>query len=190
MDELSSAEMALTALQSVVHLIGDDDLHRPTPCHDFDVAALADHLVETVIRLGESAGAHLACAADATVERRILQATRPVLTAWRSRGVAGEVEFSGLALPARLALGVLSLELVVHGWDFAVALRRPLPVSAAHAEFVLAMARETIAEESRDIGRFGQPVSVADDALAIDRLVAFTGRAPGCASASLRPSTA
>ena len=190
MDELSSAEKALTALQSVVHLIGDDDLHRPTPCHDFDVAALADHLVETVIRLGESAGAHLACAADATVERRILQATRPVLAAWRSRGVAGEVEFSGLALPARLALGVLSLELVVHGWDFAVALRRPLPVSGAHAEFVLAMARETIAEESRDIGRFGQPVSVADDALAIDRLVAFTGRSPGCASASLRPSTA
>jgi hypothetical protein len=55
-DEFTSAERALTANHAVVQTIGDDDLNRRTPCRDFDVAALADHLIDTISRLGTAAG--------------------------------------------------------------------------------------------------------------------------------------
>ncbi len=38
MDEFTSAEKALVAVHHVVQAIGHDDLHRLTPCPDFDVA--------------------------------------------------------------------------------------------------------------------------------------------------------
>jgi uncharacterized protein (TIGR03086 family) len=180
MDELSSAQTALTALQRVVHLIGDDDLRRPTPCPAFDVAALADHLVDFTARLGKSVGIHISAPDGSTIEPRILQVARPVLARWRQRGLSGDVVFGGRTLPARLAAGVLSLELIVHGWDFAVATDRSLDVSDAHADYVLGLAEQTLTPQSRTTAGFDEPVPVPDDAGGLDRLVAFTGRNPHC----------
>ena len=179
MDELSSAQTALTALQRVVHRIADDDLGRPTPCPAFDVAALTDHLVDFISRLGESIGVHVSTPDGGTLEQRILQIARLVLVGWRQRGLAGDVVFSGRTLPARLAVGVLSLELIVHGWDFAVATDQRLGVSDAHADYVLELAHQTLTPQSRITVGFDKPAPVPDDASGLDRLVAFTGRKPG-----------
>lgn len=178
MDELSSAQTALTALRRVVHLIADDDLGRPTPCPAFDVAALADHLVDFISRLGESIGVHISTPDGGTLEQRILQIARLVLVGWRKRGLAGDVVFSGRTLPARLAAGVLSLELIVHGWDFAVATDHRLDVSDDHADYVLGLAHQTLTPQSRATAGFDEPTPVPDDASGLDRLVAFTGRNP------------
>ena len=59
-----------------------------------------------------------------------------------------------------------------------VLVRRP---GDDHAEHVLAMAHQTITPESRRIAGFDQPIPVRDDASALDRLVAFTGRDPSWA---------
>ena len=56
MDEFASAEQALAIVHQVVQPISPDDLHRPTPCRDWDVETLAEHLVDTVSRLGAAAG--------------------------------------------------------------------------------------------------------------------------------------
>jgi hypothetical protein len=48
-DEFASAGQALVVLQHVVQTIGPDDMHRPTPCDDWDVQALADHLIDTMM---------------------------------------------------------------------------------------------------------------------------------------------
>jgi hypothetical protein len=61
--------------------------------------------------------------------------------AWRQRGLTGDVVFSGRTLPAHLALGILSFELVVHGWDFAVALHRPFHVSKPGGDNVVHIRR-------------------------------------------------
>ena len=53
-DELRAAEAALGVLQHIVHPISPDDLSRPTPSGDFDVAQLTDHLVETITSVGEA----------------------------------------------------------------------------------------------------------------------------------------
>ena len=133
MDEFTSAETALAAVHYVVAPIRDDDLHRPTPCPDWDVAVLAEHLIDTICRLGVAAGLQTAPPTGDSIDQRIQQVTQPIIAGWRRRGLVGDVVFSGRTLPAHLALGILSLELAVHGWDFAVALHRPLDVSEAHA---------------------------------------------------------
>ncbi|MBW8711521.1 MAG: TIGR03086 family protein, partial [Mycobacterium sp.] len=93
-------------------------------------------------------------------------------------GLADKVVFSGRTLPAHLALGILSLELLVHGWDFAVALERPFHVSGAHAAHVLGLASQTLNAHSRATAGFDPPVPVPADASPLDQLIAFTGRNP------------
>jgi uncharacterized protein (TIGR03086 family) len=176
-DEFTSAEQALVALHHVTQTIGADDLHRRTLCPDWDVEALAEHLIDTISRLAAAAGVRTAAPDDGSIDERIQQLTRPIVAEWRRR-LADDVMFSGRTLPSQLALGILSLELVVHGWDFAVALRRPIPVSDAHAAYVLGLAGQTLTPQSRVTAGFDPPVPVPADACALDRLIAFTGRDP------------
>jgi uncharacterized protein (TIGR03086 family) len=177
-DEFSSAEQALVALHHITQTIGEDDLHRPTPCDHWDVAALAHHLIDTIARLGAAAGLHAAAPNCGSIDQRIQQLMQPILAQWRCRGLSGNVPFSGRTLPARLALGVLSLELVVHGWDFAVALHRPLHVSDHDAAHILGLAEQTLTPQSRLTAGFDPPVPVPSLTGALERLIAYTGRDP------------
>ena len=113
-----------------------------------------------------------------TVAQRIQQLTQPILAGWRRRGLTDDIVFSGRTLPAHLALGVLSLELLIHGWDFAVALHRALNVSDANAAHVLGLARKTLTPQSRATAGFDPPVPVPATASPLDQLIAFTGRNP------------
>jgi hypothetical protein len=97
---------------------------------------------------------------------------------WCRRGLTSDVVFGGRTLHAHLALGILSLELVVHGWDFAMAIHRPLDVSDAHAAHVLTLARQTLNPQSRITAGFDPPVRVPANASPFERLIAFTGRDP------------
>ncbi|MDT5324553.1 MAG: hypothetical protein QOF25_1705 [Mycobacterium sp.] len=166
MDEFTSAEQALVLVHDVVETICDDDLHRPTPCRDWDVQALADHLIDTIVRLGAAIGVPAAMLDGGAIDRRVHQVTQPILSGWRRRGLTEDVVFSGRTLPAHRALGILCLELVVHGWDFAVALNRPLHVSDALAAHVLGLARQALTTESRATAGFNPPVPVLVDASA------------------------
>jgi uncharacterized protein (TIGR03086 family) len=178
-DEFSWAGKSLTAILQVVKAIGDDELYRPTPCRDWDVATLADHLVDTIARLGAAAvGTPAEAPGSGSIDQRIQRVTRPILAEWRRRGLAGDIEFAGRTLPAHLALGILNLELVVHGWDFAIALGSPLAVTDTHASHVLNLACQTLTTQSRIAAGFDAPVSVPADSGALDRLVALTGRDP------------
>jgi uncharacterized protein (TIGR03086 family) len=180
-DEFASAEEALAVLHQLVQPIGPDELHCPTPCRDWDVQALAEHLVDTISRLGVAVGIPTTVPDADSIDQRIQQVTQPILAEWRRRGLTADVVFSGRTLPAHLALGILCLELVVHGWDFAVALHRPIHVIDAHAAYVLGLARQTLNPESRTIAGFDPPVPVAADASPLDQLVAFTSRNPALA---------
>ena len=177
-DEFASAEQALVVVHNVVDTIGDNALHCPTPCPDWDVQALADHLVDTVARLGAAVGIPVTVPDRGSIDQRIQQVTQPILTGWRRRGLTDDVVFSGRTLPAHLALGILCLELVVHGWDFAVALNHCFGVSDADAEHVLGLAQQTLNAESRATAGFDPPVPMPAGASPLDKLVAFTGRDP------------
>lgn len=181
MNEITSARTALEALTLAIAPISAADASRPTPCRDYTVAALGDHLVTTIVNMGQDVGFASATPAATSLQDRVAAVGPPLLDFWADRGESGDVVLSGRPLPAHLALAILSLEMTVHAWDFAAAQRQPVAVSDDHAEHVLAMAHQTITPESRRIAGFDQPIPVRDDASALDRLVAFTGRDPSWA---------
>ncbi|PQM49598.1 hypothetical protein C1Y40_00164 [Mycobacterium talmoniae] len=77
-----------------------------------------------------------------------------------------------------MAAAILSLEFLVHAWDYATATGRDVPVAESVADYVLGLAYKIITPQGRATVGFDPPVDVDDGAPALDRLIAFTGRHP------------
>ncbi|MGB8390182.1 TIGR03086 family metal-binding protein [Mycobacterium sp.] len=179
-DELDSAEASLRVLQRVLHTIAGDDMSRQTPCTEFNVAQLTGHLLNSIKAIGGMAGADIpdVSASDDSVERQVVAAARPALDAWHRRGLDGNVPFGNGEMPAKDACAILSLEFLVHAWDYAAAVGHDVKAQEPLGEYVLRLARKVIRPEVRGMAGFGDPVDVPADADALDQLLAFTGRDP------------
>ena len=178
-DELASAEATLQVLQQVVHGIATDELTKQTPCREFDVASLTEHLLNSITLLGQAAGAEIPDRdRDDSVERQIVAAARPALDAWHRRGLDGTVPFGSGEAPARFMAGILSLEFLVHAWDYAAATGRPIDAPDSLTDYVSGLVHRIVTPEGRARAGFDEPVEVSEGASPLDRLVAFTGRRP------------
>jgi uncharacterized protein (TIGR03086 family) len=178
-DELDSAEATLKVLQHVLHTIAADDMSRRTPCTEFDVTQLTNHLLNSVTVIGGAVDAELPPRDDTdSVERQIIAAARPALDAWHRHGLDGMVMVGPNEAPAAVMAGVLSIEFLVHAWDYAMAVGRDVDATDSLAEYVLDLARGIITPEGRSNVGFDDPVDVPADARALDQLIAFTGRDP------------
>jgi uncharacterized protein (TIGR03086 family) len=183
-DELASAEAALGALQHVLHPISRYELSKSTPCSEYDVMQLTDHLLNSITLLGGAAGAEVPERDTGdSVERQVIGAARPTLDAWHRRGLDDTVTLGPNELPATFAVSILSLELLVHGWDYAAATKHPIDVAESLADYVLGLAKKVINPQTRATVGFADPVVVPDDASVLDQLIAFTGRDPALAGA-------
>jgi len=92
--------------------------------------------------------------------------------AWEGMSRAGGVDFPGEVG------GIIALtEVVIHGWDMAAATGQAYYVDQATLDAVLPHVTAT-AEQGPVEGLFGPAVPVADDAPALDRLIALSGRDP------------
>jgi uncharacterized protein (TIGR03086 family) len=176
-DELECAEATFAVLQHVLHGIAGDDLAKQTPCREFDVASLTDHLMNSITVIGGAAGAQTP-ERDQTdsVERQVVLAARPALDAWKRRGLDGNVAFGSNEAPAKMMAGILCLEFLVHAWDYAAALGREVPAPDSLSDYVMGLARNIITPQGRTNAGFDDPIEVPDDASALDQLLAFTGR--------------
>jgi uncharacterized protein (TIGR03086 family) len=178
-DELRSAEDTLGVLRRVLHPIAADDMARPTPCREFDVTQLTGHLLKSIAGLGGMVGAEIPERDESdSVERQVVAAARPALDAWHRHGLDGTVPFGNGEMPARGACAILSLEFLVHAWDYARAVGHEVDAPESLAEYVLGLAQRLIRPEQRSSAGFDDPVDVPADAGALVRLIAFTGRDP------------
>lgn len=190
--------MALAAapLRSLVGTITPDDLARPTPCAEYDIAGLVNHLLywsPGLAAAGRRAPAPPLAPAEAdtlplgtgfadTLRDRI----DDMVAAWSEpRAWQGDAEFAGAVLPAPLLGGMAAGELVIHGWDLARALDRELRWDEGLLEYLYEQVSAT-AEQGRQMGAYGPPVEVAERAPVVDRLLAATGRAPDWAPSMAR----
>jgi uncharacterized protein (TIGR03086 family) len=185
LDELACAEATLAVLQRVLRGLDRTDLAEQTPCKEFDVAQLADHLMRSMQIIGGVAGAQLpARDTDAPLEVQVADVAQRVVQAWRRRGPDGTVELNGRQVPATMPIGILSLEFLVHAWDFAMATGRDVVVSEPVSDYVLGIAGKVITPESRGYAGFDEAVMTGHDARVLDRLIAFTGRQPAVSERS------
>jgi len=179
-DELESAEETFAVLGHVLHGLADDDLQKQTPCREFDVASLTDHLMNSITVLGGAAGAQLPERDRSdSVERQVVLAGRPALDAWKRRGLDGTVPFGDNEAPAKVMAGILSLEFLVHAWDYAAAVGREVNAPDSLTDYVMGLARNVITPEGRTRAGFDDPIEMPDDAGSLEKLLAYTGRRPG-----------
>ncbi len=180
LDELSSAEATLAVVQHVLRGLDAADLSKQTPCSEYDVVQLADHLMRSITIIGGAAGAPLPPRdLGAPLETQVADAAQAVLEAWRRRGLDGMVELNSDQVPATVPVSILSLEFLVHAWDFAIATGRRVVVSEAVSEYVLGVAGKVITPAARNYAGFAAPAAIGSFAPVLDRLIAFTGRRPG-----------
>jgi uncharacterized protein (TIGR03086 family) len=177
-DHLSAAEASWALCHQVMLGLTDDDRDRPTPCSEFTVHDLVEHLMGSLRALGGMAGASIPDEIDAaSAEDYIAQAAAPTLAAWRSRGVDGDVPFGDGRAPAVLPVGIISIEFFIHAWDFARATDQPFDAPAPLTTFVAALADQIIQPDNRGEGKGFATIAAPAHDDPVVKLMAFTGRA-------------
>ncbi len=178
-DQLTAAEAALAVCALVLRHTVPADGAAPTPCARFDVDQLTEHLAGSLVSLGGCVGVTVEPDALASRDDRIAGLAQPVLEGWRRHGIEGMVQLGHGDLPAELAARILSMELLVHSWDFARATGQDLPPTDGLSSYVLGLAVDgLISPALRDGQNFAEEVAVGADADPMSRLVAYTGRRP------------
>ena len=177
-------EAAAECAVPVVRGITDDRLDDPTPCAEYDVRALVDHLTQVVINFQALAAKK---DADFSVEARFVdgggdwrerfaEETATLVGAWAAPG-AEEGTTGTFGLPARTVGHMVLGDLTVHAWDLARATGQEFTPSPA-VVVELGPALDQMAPMARKGGVFGEPVALGEGASAFERVLAVTGRDP------------
>ncbi len=175
-DQLTAADATLAVCQQILRGVAAADMDNPTPCTEFDVAQLTDHLVDSLAALGAMAGREVARATTGDAESRVAFVAQQTLEAWHHRGLEGTVSVGEQQMPASFAASIISLELLTHAWDLATATGQKVEVSDQVTSYVLGLAEQVITPQLRAGGSFAEPVEAGPDAPVLERLVAFSGR--------------
>lgn len=153
-------------------------LSRATPCTDWDLATLLDHLSDSVDVLHEAIGGAPVAGRRSDPVRRLRGKLVALLAATASAGPADRpVAIRDRELTASIVALTGAMEVTVHGWDIAVACGANRPLPTGLATVLLATAPLLIPAHAR-AGLFADPVRLRGPARAGDELVAFLGRQP------------
>ena len=184
----AAADLAAGPLRAVT----PDQLLAATPCPDYDVRAVIDHLAWAAVLSQRSATRtpfehdwssltpapfldglpveQWAAAVPAELETAADAWADPA--AWE-----GETLMGSAPMPAAVVGPMMLTEFVLHGWDLARAIGFRYDVPAELGEATLA-AVQPLAQMGRDGGWYGPEVPVPADAAAFDRALGLTGRNP------------
>ncbi|MCX6399930.1 MAG: TIGR03086 family metal-binding protein [Propionibacteriales bacterium] len=179
MNEIVAAEATLAVLQGVLRQVVPADREKPTPCAEFNLHELVEHLLGSLVSLGGMAGADLVRADGVTLEDTVSTVASDAIEAWRRRGLDGFATSPFGEAPAPMLAGIISIELLLHAWDVAQTTGATITVSDAVVEYV-----GTLAEKVIPGGRgraFADEVVADADADALTRLAAYSGRTPRAA---------
>jgi uncharacterized protein (TIGR03086 family) len=178
---------------SAVQRIRDDQWTLPTPCSRWNLRQLVEHMTL------ENRG--FAAAADGETSDRTMWTERDfdadlradytrsadlVVTAFGADGVL-ERQFwlpridDRVTFLGRRAVNFHLLDYVVHTWDVAAALGRPVALADDLVAAALDIAHREVPDgprRHRPEASFAPPVPTPDDARPLDRLLAVLGRSP------------
>lgn len=192
MNDYDALDRAVTSTGIVVKGIGPGRLGDSTPCADWSVRDLLNHLVGTLWLADD-------LFADREPQHGVVPGGLPESDLLGGDPSAAYAKAAGAAMASAALDGALSaphatpagempgaalaaftaLDLFVHGWDLARATDQSTSdLDPELAEHVLAFARFAFAEPARRSTVIGAEIPVSDDAPVVDRLVAYLGRQP------------
>ncbi len=178
-DPLAPFGRALDATGRLVGALRDEQWSAATPCTEWDVLALVEHLVVGHDLFADALGAPAPAARGDDLAARYADSGARLLAAFRAPGAMERtvtVPFG--TVPAAVALHLRTVEALVHGWDLVQATGLPLDVDDAVAEAELRFTVGALAGAPPDRlrARFAPPRPVADTAPPLERLAAALGR--------------
>jgi uncharacterized protein (TIGR03086 family) len=183
-DPLDQLRRSFAAVAALIRAIRPDQWSAPTPCEQWDVRRVVEHLVGmnlvfAAMLAGERPPQHGEGLPAGELPQAFNDSAATLLDAFAKPG-ALDRSYTG---PLGSATGsdrlkIRLYDLLAHGWDLAEATGQPVQLPDDAAEDVLGFARGQLSDETRT-GRFGPPQTVPDDAPAIEHLVAFLGRRVG-----------
>jgi uncharacterized protein (TIGR03086 family) len=178
---------AADAAARVVSGVSPEQFDGPTPCTDWDVRALMNHLIlwtsysleqrahgesvpEELMTTDFAAAPDFAAAYRAQLDRALAAWADPA--AWDRK-----LDVMGTPMAAADVAAMNLMDMVLHAWDLAVATGQAYTLPEATAE-VAARAVAANAELFRQYQGFAAPVAAPGDASALDQALAASGRDP------------
>ena len=162
---------------AVLRAIRPDQLTAPTPCAEFDVRGVIDHMLHWGPSLVRASGQVVAASPPGgeKLERQLGE----LVEAWSAPGAWQGVTSMGgpHEMPARM-IGAMAIgEIVVHGWDLARATGQRVSWDGTLIEFLHDEVAKT-AELGREMQAYGAEFPVPATAPVLDRMLGLTGRDP------------
>jgi uncharacterized protein (TIGR03086 family) len=185
---------AASAMATVVRDISPEAFSAPTPCAEFDVRALVNHLLfygPSLAAAGRKEIVPLPAAAESDVDLTagdwrgdLLALLDDMSASWSSPAAwDGATRVVGPAeTPAPVIGGMLVGEVALHAWDLARATGQPFTLDDELVEYL----RDQLAvsaEQGRQMGAYGPEVAVPATATPFDKVLGLTGRDPAWVSA-------
>jgi uncharacterized protein (TIGR03086 family) len=168
-------------VQTVVDGVEPAQMEAPTPCKEWDVRDLLNHMTGTVVMFGNALSG-----GDAPPEGDLVgddpagvfrRETERTLAAWRQPGAMDQtLNIPVGELPGSIAINVNLMDSYVHGLDLAVATGQEDKIDPAMAEARLTLAKEMGLDNFRMPGVFGPEAPCDESAAAHRRLLAYLGR--------------
>ena len=180
-DPLEQLRRSFTAVAALIGSIRPDQWSAPTPCVQWDVRRVVEHLVGmNLVFAAMLAGERPPQRGDSVLPDDLAQAFNEsaalLLDTFAAPGALDRTYISPLgSATGSERLQIRLYDLLAHGWDLAVATGQAATLPEDAAENALTFAREQLKADAR-VGRFEPPQPVSDGAPAIERLVAFLGR--------------
>ncbi|TDC08955.1 TIGR03086 family protein [Nonomuraea longispora] len=174
-ETLTMLREAAGRTSKLVAEIGEDEFALPTPCADYNVRELINHL-EWAATLFESLAQDGGFPPQKEYTGDFPERVERMLAVW-ARPESWEGVSQSMGLPKSVLANMALTDLVAHGWDLARATGRTFEVQEETAAALLAFARQ-MAPTGRERGAFGPEVPVRESAPVLDRALGVIGRDP------------
>ena len=166
------------AFSQRVSAVSAEQWDAATPCTEWTVRELVDHAVGVQARTGAAIGADVSEDLGDDAAAGWSAMTQAIMGTLQAEGTLEKViETPFGERPVAEALGIPTMDLLVHTWD----LSRALGVDESLPEEIVAHAYESLQPMDgmiRGPGMFDAKIEVADDADVQTKFIAFTGRQP------------
>ena len=178
MDPVSLFERAASDACSLVEQVGPAQRHAPTPCREWDVDALLEHMASGPDYLLAALGVDgpPAGTSDASYRAAVVLCVESLREPGALDGRC--MSPAGFEWSVAEATAGTAMDQLVHTWDLAVAIGADRRLDPGAVEAVVAMFLPQMPEIGRSAGIVGPVVPVGEDACAQDRLLGAMGRRP------------
>jgi uncharacterized protein (TIGR03086 family) len=178
MDPLVAHQRAQDTFALVLVNVTTEQLSSPTPCQEWDVKALIDHVIVGNQRVVVRAGGQVAPLPEDLGAGHRASAQEAQETFAGPEALTRTYQLPIGEIPGTTFIQLRTCDLLTHAWDLATATGQPTDLDPELAEYVLAFSREMMSHPGlRGDGRpFGDEQPGSDRRPAADRLAAFLGR--------------